>query len=158
MRRHGLINPKWCKYARKGISDLVVILALVAIAIPVALALQGWLGSQASRISSYVATPQVNGVLISKTSTATEQVFVIKLEDTGNFNYSLNSISAKAILTDGTVIKASVSLATSGTVLEPGTSATISVTVGTSRAVKTIVLSILNSDTGKYETINVNVA
>jgi len=144
---------------RAGVSDLVVILALVAIAIPVALALQGWLGAQASRINSYTATPQISGVVISKSYTSSGQVFVIKLKDTGTYNYSLSGVTAKAILANGSVINAySVNVASGTTTLQPGTSVTLSVTVNTRVGVKTLVLSLLNENTGKKATVNVNIA
>ena len=146
------------KIMRKGVSDLVVILALVAIAIPVALALQGWLGSQASRMSSYTATPQISGVLVSKSVTSSGQVFVIRIKNTGNYNYSLASITADAILTNGSITQATVSVASNLNVLQPGTTTTLSVIVPTKAGVKTIVLSLENLNTGKEETLNVNVA
>ncbi len=143
---------------RKGVSDLVVILALVAIAIPVALALQGWLGSQASKMSSYTATPQVSGVLVSKSVSSTGQVFIIRVKNTGSYNYSLASIVAKAILANGSIIQATVSIASNLDVLQPGTTTTLSVVVSTKADVKTIVLTLENMNTGKEETLNVNVA
>ncbi len=150
---------KGARILRTGVSDLVVILALVAIAIPVALALQGWLGAQASRINSYTAAPQVSGVIISKSYTSEGQVFVIKLKDTGTYNYSLTGITARAILANGSVINAaSVSVASQTTTLQPGTSVTLSVVVKTRVGVKTVVLSLLNENTGKKATVNVNIA
>ncbi len=146
------------KILRKGVSDLVVILALVAIAIPVALALQGWLGSQASKMSSYTATPQVNGVLVSKSVSSTGQVFIIRVKNTGSYNYSLASIIAKAILANGSIIQATASTASNLNVLQPGTTTTLSVVVPTKATVKTIVLTLENMNTGKEETLNVNVA
>ncbi len=146
------------KILRKGVSDLVVILALVAIAIPVALALQGWLGSQASKMSSYTATPQVSGVLVSKSVSSTGQVFIIRVKNTGSYNYSLASIVAKAILANGSIIQATVSTASNLNVLQPGTTTTLSVVVSTKADVKTIVLTLENLNTGKEETLNVNVA
>ncbi len=151
---------KGARILRTGVSDLVVILALVAIAIPVALALQGWLGAQASRINSYTAAPQVSGVIISKSYTSSEgQVFVIKLKDTGTYNYSLTGITARAILANGSVINAaSVSVASQTTTLQPGTSVTLSIVVKTRVGVKTVVLGLLNENTGKKATVNVNIA
>ncbi len=143
---------------KKGVSDLVVILALVAIAIPVALALQGWLGSQASRMSSYTATPQVSGVLVSKSVSATGQVFVIRVRNSGSYNYSLTSIGAKAILANGSIIQVTVNVASNLNVLQPGTTATLSVIVPTKDVVKTIVLTLENLNTNKEETLNINVA
>ncbi len=145
---------------RRGVSDLVVILALVAIAIPVALALQGWLGSQASKINSYTATPQVSGVLVSKSVSSTGQVFVVRVRNTGSYNYSLTSasIEAKAILTNGSIIQATVNVASNLNVLQPGTTATLSVVVPTKANVKTIVLTLENLNTGKGESLNINVA
>ncbi len=144
---------------KKGVSDLVVILALVAIAIPVALALQGWLGSQASRMSSYTATPQVSGVLVSKSVSATGQVFVIRVRNSGSYNYSLTSIGAKAILANGSIVKeVTVNVASNLNVLQPGTTTILSVIVPTKATVKTIVLTLENLNTNKGETLNINVA
>ncbi len=144
---------------KKGVSDLVVILALVAIAIPVALALQGWLGSQVSRMSSYTATPQVSGVLVSKSVSATGQVFVIRVRNSGSYNYSLQPIGAKAILANGLVANdTTVYVASNLSKLQPGTTATLSVVVHTKASVKTIVLTLKNLNTNKEVTISINVA
>ncbi len=146
------------KVLRKGVSDLVVILALVAIAIPVALALQGWLSSQASRMSSYTATPQVNGILVSKSVSSASQVFIVRLKNTGSYNYSLTSITAKAILANGTIVQATTHVASNLNKLQPGAAVTLSIVVPTKADVKTIVLTLENLNTDKEETLNVNVA
>ena len=144
---------------RKGVSDLIVILTLVAIAIPVALAVQGWLSSQTSRVSSFSTVPNFESILVSKSISGDTQVYIIKIRNLGDYNYSVSDLTAYAVSEAGKVIPAQdKQVVTSNTVLSPGGSATISVTFKTSDKIKSIVLELPNIDTGKSESIEINVA
>ncbi len=144
---------------RRGVSDLIVILTLVAIAIPVALAVQGWLSSQTSRVSSFSTVPNFESILISKSISGDTQVYIIKIRNLGDYNYNMSGLAAYAVSEAGTVILAQdKQVITSNTVLSPGDSATISVTFKTSDKIKSIVLELPNTDTGKSESIEINVA
>ncbi len=144
---------------RRGVSDLIVILTLVAIAIPVALAVQGWLSSQTSRVSSFSTVPNFESILISKSISGDTQVYIIKIRNLGDYNYNMSGLAAYAVSEAGTVIPAQgKQVITSNTVLSPGDSATISVTFKTSDKIKSIVLELPNTDTGKSESIEINVA
>jgi len=147
---------------RKGVSDLVVILTLIAISIPVAMAVQNWLGAQASRMNSYVATPELQGVLISKSSSSGETVFILKIKNTGDKNYQISdsSVNASVILKNGSVVNA-VFKPVRNVMLKPAESVTGSVIVNVGSIswsdVKTIVLNIKGED-GTIITVNVNVS
>ncbi len=156
------VNRKYTlRKMRKGVSDLVVILTLVAIAIPIALAVQGWLGAQASRMNSYVATPEIQGVLISKSISSSGQLFVIKVKNLGNgeYNLSTTAVKGKAVLEDGSVVDAIVKIASSTTILKPGESATLSILIpGTTSVVKTINIEFQEVNTGNTASITVSVS
>jgi len=144
---------------RKGVSDLIVILTLVAIAIPVALTVQGWLSSQTSRVSSFSTVPNFESILVSKSVSGDTQVYIIKIRNLGDCSYNMSGLAAYAVLEAGSVISAQNNqVITSNTVLSPGDSATVSVTFKTSGKIKSIVLELPNIDTGKSESIEINVA
>ncbi len=145
---------------RKGVSDLIVILTLVAIAIPVALAVQGWLSSQASKVSSFSTVPNFDSVVLSKSSNGSTQVYVIKLRNLGDYSYDLESLNSYAIIESGKYINATniSRVAFNKVTLEPGDSIIISVTFETTDKIKNIVLELLNKNTNKVELIEVNVA
>ncbi|MCD6084856.1 MAG: hypothetical protein J7J20_04870 [Desulfurococcales archaeon] len=149
------------KKMRKGVSDLVVILTLVAIAIPVALAVQGWLSSQTSRVASFSTVPNFEAILVSKSISVDTQVYVVKIRNLGTYNYSLKDLTAYGVLESGEVISASkTTIIASNTErsLEPGESITISVTFSSSSKIKSIVIELTNSVTNKVESVEVNVA
>ncbi|MCD6278618.1 MAG: hypothetical protein J7J11_02935 [Desulfurococcales archaeon] len=149
------------KKMRKGVSDLVVILTLVAIAIPVALAVQGWLSSQTSRVASFSTVPNFEAILVSKSVSVDTQVYVVKIRNLGTYNYSLKNLTAYGVLESGKVISASnTTIIASNTErsLEPGESITISVTFSSSSKIKSIVIELTNSITNKVESVEVNVA
>ncbi len=149
------------KKMRKGVSDLIVILTLVAIAIPVALAVQGWLSSQTSRVASFSTIPNFESILISKSISGDTQVYIIRIKNLGTHNYSLSSLKAYAVLESGGVISAdNITIITSNTnrPLGPGESVTISVTFKSSSKIKSVVIELTDTVTNKSENIEVNVA
>lgn len=154
------VNRKYTlRKFKKGVSDLVVILTLVAIAIPIALAVQGWLGAQASRMNSYVATPEIQGILVSKSVSSTGQLFVIKVKNSGNGEYNLSTaaVIGKAVLEDGSIVDATIRIASSATTLKPGESATLSVLIpGTTNVVRTINIEFQEINTGNTASITVS--
>jgi len=143
---------------RRGVSDLVVILALVAIAIPAAIAVQQWLSSQSSRISSYAAIPSISPILVSKSVNNGRQTFVIKLENTGTNTYSLSGVSATVVFVNGSASTASISTISGGSTLEPSASAVVYVTVTSNERVASVIIELLNVNTGKSESITLNLA
>jgi len=147
------------KRLRKGVSDLVVILTLVAIAIPVALAVQGWLGAQASRMNSYVATPELQATLISKAVNTEGQVFILRLKNSGDSPYGTDSLKGRAILVNGTIADLTVKAASAGSKILPGSSITLSAILKDPKAkVKSIVIEATNLDTGMNTSVTVSVA
>jgi len=146
---------------KRGISDLVVILTLIAISIPIAMSVQNWLGAQASRMNSYVATPELQGMLISKSTSNGETVFIIKIKDTGDKDYQISSsnINASVILKNGKVISATFTPVRS-TTLTPTESVTGTVVISNSNIswsdVRTIVLNIKGED-NTVATVSINI-
>ncbi|MEM4519109.1 MAG: hypothetical protein QXD94_01550, partial [Sulfolobales archaeon] len=50
---------------KRGVSDLIIVLALISVAIPVTLAVQHWLSSQVGKATTYSVTPKISANLIS---------------------------------------------------------------------------------------------
>ncbi|PUA33236.1 MAG: hypothetical protein B7O98_02030 [Zestosphaera tikiterensis] len=140
--------------ANKAVSDLVVVLTLVAIAVPIALALQGWLTSQSSRVSSYVLTPEVEGILNHKEVSGTKQVFVVTLRNRSSRDFTLSKVFA--VLSDGTVENATyTAVGSSGSNLKQGTSQTFIITVDSVSDVMSLVFEVVDALNSKFN-VNVN--
>ncbi len=142
---------------RRGVSDLVVVLTLIAISIPVAMALQNWLGAQASRMNSYVTSPKLQGVVVGKSSGEGYSVIIVKVKNSGDVTYNLSKANISVILKDGTVVSGrngSVKVSIAGPLeLQPGRSTILSIKIkGYSEdQVKAVVI-----DTGGGSSIPIN--
>ncbi len=146
------------KPSRKGVSDLVVILTLMAISIPVVMAVQSWLGAQTSRVNSLVTTPELQGVLIGKSSEGDFSIFILKITNNGDSSYNLSSanVGVQAILRNGSTIPAQFTPVKSE-LLKPTGSVTAVVKVGTPlNNVKTLVLE-FTANNGEAYTLNINI-
>ncbi|MCD6323624.1 MAG: hypothetical protein J7L55_00735 [Desulfurococcales archaeon] len=145
---------------RKGVSDLVVVLTLIAISIPIAMALQNWLGAQASRMNSYVTVPTLQGVVVGKSSGHDYSVIILKIRNTGDVTYDLSKANVSIILKNGTVLTNSTSdlhLSVAGSAdLPPNHSSILSVKVeGVSLdEVKTVVINVGSSGGSTSLSIN----
>ena len=151
MRRKLLVRK-----LRKGVSDLVIILALVAIAIPIMLTVQHWLSSQTGRVTSYVTIPSLYATVLSKSKTDTVQTIVVKIENKGSETYSVEVNKISVVLSNGTVINANGQILAGSKTLAPGSSTVILVKVNTVSSISSIVFELVNSSTGNKETLSVS--
>jgi len=144
------------KKLRKGVSDLVIILALVAVAIPIMLTVQHWLSSQTGRVTSYVTIPSLYATVLSKSKTDTVQTVVVKIENKGSETYSIEVNKISVVLSNGMVINASGQILAGSQTLAPGSSTVILVKVNTVSSISSIVFELVNSSTGNKETLSVS--
>ena len=151
MRRKLLVRK-----LRKGVSDLVIILALVAIAIPIMLTVQHWLSSQTGRVTSYATIPSLYATVLSKSKTDTVQTIVVKIENKGSETYSIEVNKISVVLSNGTVINVNGQILAGSQTLAPGSSTVILVKVNTVSSISSIVFELVNSSTGNKETLSVS--
>ncbi len=143
---------------RKGVSDLVIILTLIAVAVPIALVVQSWLTSQAGRLSETSAIPDVEAMLISSDKTSQHQIFLARLRNTGDKTYDLTGISVYLVLSNGTTVQAQeIEVIPSTSKLEPGSSVTVSFKVQTLTKVTSIVITIYDEALAKEVPITINI-
>ncbi len=141
---------------RKGVSDLVIILALVAIAIPIMLTVQHWLSSQTGRVASYVTIPSLYATVLSKSKTDTMQSVVIKIENKGSETYTIEVNRISVVLSNGAVINVSGQILAGSQTLAPGSSSIILVKVNTVSGISSIVFELVNNSTNSKETLSVS--
>ena len=141
---------------RKGVSDLVIILALVAIAIPIMLTVQHWLSSQTGRVASYVTIPSLYATVLSKSKTDTMQSVVIKIENKGSETYTIEVNRISVVLSNGAVINVSGQILAGSQTLAPGSSSIILVKVNTASGISSIVFELVNNSTNSKETLSVS--
>ena len=144
------------KKLRKGVSDLVIILALVAIAIPIMLTVQHWLSSQTGRVTSYVTIPSLYATVLSKTKTDSVQTIVVKIENKGSETYIIEKDKISVVLSNGTVIDINGEILAGSQTLAPGSSTVILVKVNTVSDISSIVFELVNSSTNNMETLSVS--
>lgn len=145
------------KYVRRGVSDLIVILALVAVAIPIMMTVQHWLSAQTGRVSSYVAIPSLYATVLSKSKTDNVQSVVIRLENKGSETYEINLNSISVVLVDGSVMNVSGQLLAGTETLKPASSAVILIKIASTKDIESIVLELTNKATGNEESISVSI-
>jgi len=126
---------------RSGVSDLIIILALIAVAIPVTFTVQQWLSSQANRVATYSTTPKVTVNLVSVNYGSNTFIAVVKVVNSWKNIINLNDVNATLILSNGTTIKLDRSsiYVLGDTSLSPGNEATIVLNASISTKVATIV-------------------
>lgn len=107
-----------CKKLRRGISELVIILALIAIVIPVVMVVQGWLSSKAGNLENMNIVQPLSGYLVSRTYANGEEFITFGLRNQGQTSYDI--VKFKAILTNGTVVEARETSGSTQTTLKPG--------------------------------------
>ncbi len=150
MRRKLLV-----RMVRKGVSDLVVILALVAIAIPVLFTVQHWLGAQATKVSNYVTIPSLYATVLSKSQTDTTQTIVIKIQNKGSESYELLS-TANVVFSNGTVVATPITVVSGSTLLTPGSSAAVLVSLNTTQNIASIIFQLINKSDGSKQALSVS--
>lgn len=136
------------KYSRSvvrcGASDLIVVLALIAVAIPVAFAIQGWLTSQIGRVSMYSVAPTLIANIVSMEYRNNDTVVLISLTNNGSSDMNISTgINVTAILEDGTIRVAQVSRLTNKPTLKPGDEEVLVIRLtGVSSKVDTLVIEV----------------
>lgn len=136
---------------RKGVSDLIVVLVMAAIAIPVAFAVQSWLQGQASRVSEQTAIPEVTGIVTSKELRGGILTVTIKLKNNGDSDLQVTNVSIVSV--DGTITSAQYSTIPSGGKVSPGQTLTV-VASGGATSPQVVVIT-LTSDTGRATTVEI---
>ncbi len=137
-------------------SDLVVILALIAIAIPIILTVQHWLGAQATKVSTYASIPSIYVTVLSKSKTDSNQSFVVKIENKGSETYVLNTTNVKLVFSDGTYETTSCEILSGSSTISSGSEVVILVGTTTLKDVTTMVLSLTSKSTGRLSSVTVN--
>lgn len=117
------------KKLRRGISELVIILALVAIVIPIVMVVQGWLSSRAGSLENMNVIQPLSGYLVSRSYTNGEEVITIGIRNQGQTSY--NVIKFKAILANGTVVEAREASGGGQVILNPSSEKILVITVTT---------------------------
>ena len=140
---------------RRGVSELVIVLALIAIIIPIVMVLQGWLSSRAGSLESISVVQPLSGYLVSRTYTSSGEVVTIGLRNQGRTPFSIGGF--KAVLANGSVVDVRVPGNETSVALEPGSERVFVVTVasGPSR-VKSIVVIATDTSTGRLIETPVN--
>ncbi|MEM0196143.1 MAG: hypothetical protein QXK66_00660 [Sulfolobales archaeon] len=117
------------KKLRRGFSELVIILALVAIVIPIVMVVQGWLSSRAGSLENMNVIQPLSGYLVSRSYTNGEEVITIGIRNQGQTSY--NVIKFKAILANGTVVEAREASGGGQVTLNPSSEKILVITVTT---------------------------
>lgn len=136
---------------RRGVSDLIVVLVMAAIAIPVAFAVQSWLQGQASKVSEQTAIPEISGALTSKELRNGMLTVTIRLKNNSDSDFTVAGVSI--VSSDGTTASAQYSTIPSGGTVSPGQTLVI-VATGNVTSPQLVVVT-LTSDTGTTTTVEI---
>lgn len=136
---------------RRGVSDLIVVLVMAAIAIPVAFAVQSWLQGQASKVSEQTAIPEISGTLTSKELRNGTLTVTIKLKNNSDSDFQVTDVSL--VSSDGTTTSAQYSTIPAGGSVSPGQTLVI-VATGSVTSPQLVVIT-LTSDTGETTTVEI---
>ncbi|MEM1795352.1 MAG: hypothetical protein QW271_02755 [Sulfolobales archaeon] len=117
------------KKLRRGISELVIILALVAIVIPIVMVVQGWLSSRAGSLENMNVIQPLSGYLVSRSYTNGEEVITIGIRNQGQTSYNVTKF--KAILANGAVVDAREASGGGQVILNPSSEKILVITVTT---------------------------
>lgn len=124
-----MVSKYYKSYIKRGVSDLIIVLALISVAIPVTLAVQHWLTSQVGRTTTYSVTPKITANLISANYRNGSFTAVIEVINKGVNDLSLSNVSATALFADGYNTTTTLSLIFGEQVLKPNEEATMLLTI-----------------------------
>jgi len=141
---------------RRGVSDLIVVLALISIAIPVAVVMQHWLSSQVGRATSYSSVPAVIANLVSTQYRDSNVSIVVSVENRGSNNLNLNNINVKLLLENGSAVNGTSQLLSGSSTLAPGGKASVMITASNIGSKVTLVIMEVKDSLGN--TIPVEIA
>ncbi len=129
------------KYVRealkRGVSDLIIVLALISVAVPITLALQHWLTFQVGRATTYSVTPKVTTSIVSMDYRNSSFTAVIEVVNRGVDDVNISNINATVLLANGTNITTALKIISGRGVLSPNDRALLLLTIPniTSKAV-----------------------
>ncbi len=115
---------------RLGVSDLIIVLALIAVAIPVTLAVQNWLSSQVSKAYGYSVAPELVANIVAMDYRNNNVTMVLSLANKGGKDLDLsNHVNATIVFEDGGTINTSATRISGKSILSPGDEATLLITL-----------------------------
>ncbi|MEM0453604.1 MAG: hypothetical protein QXO98_03010 [Sulfolobales archaeon] len=114
---------------KRGVSDLIIVLALISVAIPVTLAVQHWLSSQVGKATTYSVTPKISANLISIDYRNGNFTALIEVINRGVADLNLSNVNATVILTNGSNIVTTPHPVFGRQTLEPNEEATLLLTI-----------------------------
>lgn len=114
---------------KRGVSDLIIVLALISVAVPITLALQHWLTFQVGRATTYSVTPRITANIISMDYRNNSFTALIEVINRGVDDLSLSSTKATVLLANGTNTSAALNVISGEKVLSPNGRALLLLTV-----------------------------
>jgi hypothetical protein len=133
--------------AVRGVSELVVILALIAVVVPLILVLQSWLSSRASTLESVTVVQPLTGYLVGRTYGGGTEVLTFGVRNQARDTFTIANNGIRAVLSNGSVVSATVVSPTPPISIPPGSEVVITARVGTvSALVRTIAIVISATD------------
>jgi len=144
--------------AARGVSELVVILALIAVVVPLILVLQSWLSSRAGALESVTVVQPLVGYLVGRTYSGGSEVITFGIRNQARDTFTIASNAVRAVLSNGSVVSATLVPSQSVTI-SPGSEVVLTARVTTGSAtVRTVALIVATTDsTGKKVELTVNV-
>ena len=144
--------------AARGVSELVVILALIAVVVPLILVLQSWLSSRAGALESVTVVQPLVGYLVGRTYSGGSEVITFGIRNQARNTFTIASNAVRAVLSNGSVVSATLVPSQSVTI-SPGSEVVLTARVTTGSAtVRTVALIVATTDsTGKKVELTVNV-
>ena len=141
----------------RGVSELVIILALIAVVVPLIMVLQSWLSSRAGALESVTVVQPLVGYLVRRTySGDNTEVITFGVRNQARDTFTITSV--RAVLSNGNVVDAYITSPQSVSI-SPGDEVVITVRVNTGSAnVRTTALVVAATDsTNRRVELTINV-
>jgi len=91
----------------RGVSELVIILALIAVVVPLIMVLQSWLSSRAGALESVTVVQPLVGYLVGRNYSGNNaEVITVGIRNQARDTFTIASV--RAVLSNGSVVGASV--------------------------------------------------
>lgn len=141
---------------RRGLSELIIVLALIAIVIPIVMALQGWLSSKAANLEALSVVQPLSGYVVSRDFVSNTEIITISLRNQGRTPYNITNF--RAVLSDGSIGDAVETRGDFNRILEPGTERVyiIKVSVNTPMRVRSLIVTAVDTASNKPVEISIN--
>jgi len=145
----------------RGVSELVIILALIAVIVPLIMVLQSWLSSRAGALESVTVVQPLVGYLVRRTySGDNTEVITFGIRNQARDTFTITSV--RAVLSNGSVVNAYIASPTTSpqsVSISPGDEVVITVRVNTGSAnVRTTALVVAATDsTNRRVELTINV-